>query len=256
MAVGRRGTIARNGAGTAPPEESRQPPHPTLRRRLITGIPASPGRRLRHVEIGTRQVRSPGVPWRMRRPGRHERWVIVAGLGVFTAGIGHVLTYAVMSGHPPEMTGAHGYFTVALLVAAGLGLSAAAGAFAIGVRSGLSRSSFVPWPSWQSAGALMLCNSLLFATQEGLESLWSGGSLDASLVPLLAVGVAVQLVLGLLAAMILGGLHRAGRCLGEAVARRPRRPARAHRRPIAAFLIVSAAVSSPGGIRGPPVPLS
>ena len=143
-----------------------------------------------------------------------------AGAGAVGA---HVLAYALAipdAGHRHvtlDTTG-HGYLSWAAVAAVALGVAAAVGTFARGARIGL--------PAAKGSGArrvlrdaavLGLCQSAAFVVMESAERLSAGLSPTSLPVALVAIGVAAQVVVALLAAVALaladGGGRRVARII-------------------------------------------
>ncbi len=144
--------------------------------------------------------------------GSHPRHVAVT-LGVAGAGLvaGHSLAYAIGSPHATardELLAAtgHGYLPYASQVAMLAGATAIVGLFAARLaRRRASRRSF-----GADVASLAAVQSVAFVVMESGERLLSGASLhDLTHTPLLAVGLAVQIVLAVAGALTLRLTERA-----------------------------------------------
>jgi hypothetical protein len=137
----------------------------------------------------------------------------ISALGLLT---GHWLTYLVVDPHDShvfEQSG-HAYMGRAAVLAAALGLMSLMYCLAVGVLK--ARRNHI---SLSSIGlALAGIQVVGFAVQEILERVLSGASLHG-LLPVLAIGIPLQLLVAFAGALLVVGLFRAGEKIAAALGR-------------------------------------
>ncbi len=188
---------------------------------------------------------------------RRAGLLVVAVLGLAGVGVAHVLEYLALAPRAADRatlladTG-HRYLPAALSGAVFLALVAVAATFLAAFRRGTKAGPAGIPPNW--ARLLPVAQVVAFVALEIGERLAAGSSL-ADLVPVLVLGLPLQVLAGIAGGRLLSLVVRAGERLGHLVSGRWREPARragAGWRPTAAPGPISTVTGGPLPARGPP----
>lgn len=176
---------------------------------------------------------------------------VAAAAGLAAAGVfaGHFLTYALMvdrHAHPLLVDVAHGYLPFAGLIVAVLGFVALPAGVGAGYFVDGTRSQSV----WRAARRLAVVQAGAFTALELLERLAVGVSLDDLAGPLLVVGLIVQALVAIVAALVLTGLRRVGQAIASKG--RPTAPAGACHHVVVRGAIVTRHPKTSIVVRAPP----